>query len=74
MLWGLITVVLVAGFMDVHDRVRGRRIRHADEMLERRQQERAEAWATQHSGFAFPMGNVGKDRGVPANRIKEPAA
>jgi hypothetical protein len=70
-IWGLIAVFLAAGLMDVRDRTRGRRLRRADEMLTARQNERAEAWATQHSGFAVPMGRVGKDRGVPGNKVKQ---
>jgi hypothetical protein len=72
LLWGLVGLFVLAALMDVHDRVRGRRLRRVDEMVESRHQERAEAWATQHSGFAFPMGQVGKDRGVPTNKLKQP--
>jgi hypothetical protein len=70
-LWGLIAGLLIAALMDAHDRARGRRLRRADEMLEARQDERADAWATQHSGYAIPMGRVGKDRGVPSNKVKQ---
>lgn len=69
--WGMIGVLLVAAAMDVSTRARGRRLRPVEEMIRARQDERADAWATQHSGYAVPMGQVGKDRGVPANKIKQ---
>jgi hypothetical protein len=69
--WILIAILAIAALMDAHDRARGRRLRRADEMLAARQTERAEAWATQHSGFSIPMGRVGKDRGVPGNKVKQ---
>lgn len=71
-MWVLIAILAIAALMDAHDRARGRRMRRADEMLAARQNERADAWATQHSGFPIPMGRVGKDRGVPGNRVKQP--
>jgi hypothetical protein len=70
-IWALIAVFLIAALMDAHDRVRGRRLRRADEMLAARRNERSDAWATQHNGFAIPMGRVGKDRGVPGNKVKQ---
>jgi type II secretory pathway pseudopilin PulG len=71
-IWGFVAVFLVAALMDAHDRARKRRMSRAEEVAESRLQERAVAWATQYRGFAFPTGRRGTNRGVPANKVKQP--
>ena len=56
MVWAFVAVFAVATLMDLVDRRHRRVRRSSSEMLRRRRDERADAWSTQHSGYAqFPQ-------------------